>query len=309
MNRLSLLTALAFAAVSLVRAEAALAGKSCGGGSSSDGGSSGGGSSGGDSSGDSSSDYSYSFSSDDSGDSSSSSSVSTPACVGADDIHGYRKCSSFGTWSTNRRVPLVIIELGTAMRTFRSPLREATGNTEHEGESFSYRVVGQPAGPSAPPSDAAVVSTIRVGFGLPRGFYIAGDVEIGGITRTAGRAEMTSTGMFGAPSITPSGSPTIGALGVAGFRGELGRGSLGVEMAGGTRTISYNYESHYLSCVSTMTHRVSSSTLEARARASLWLSPFVNLGATAGASVIDRGGWMAGVHIGFVSQAYGNQRD
>jgi hypothetical protein len=49
--------------------------------------------------------------------------------------------------------------------------------------------------------------------------------------------------------------------------------------------------------------------LEARARAALWLSPFVNFGASAGASVIERGSWVAGVHLGIVSQAYGNQRD
>lgn len=303
MNRLSLLTALAFAAVALVRAEAALAGKSCGGGDS-DGGSSGGGDSGGD---DSGGGFDFGSSSDDGG--SSSSSSSTPGCVAADEIHGYRKCSSFGTWSTSTRRPLILIELGTAMRTFRSPLGAATGHLEHDGESFSYRVVGEPAGPAAPASESAVVSTIRVGFGLSRGLYVAGDVELGGITRTAGRAEMTSTGMFGAPSITPSGSPTLGALGVAGFRGALGPGALGVEMAGGVRSIHYGYESRYLSCVTTTSHTASTSVLEARARASLWLSPFVSVGATAGASVLERGAWMAGVHVGFASRAFGDLRD
>jgi hypothetical protein len=54
---------------------------------------------------------------------------------------------------------------------------------------------------------------------------------------------------------------------------------------------------------------VRSPLLEARARAALWLSPFLNLGVTAGASVIDRGAWMAGVNLGFVTQAFGGLRD
>jgi hypothetical protein len=290
---------LALAAVSLTHAQAALAGSTCGGG--------GGGSSSGDSdSGSSSSDSGSSFS-----DSSSDSGSSAPACTDETDIVGYRRCTRYGRWSSRRTVP-VLLEFGTATRRFASPLREATGSLSHENESFTYRVVGQPSGSSAPAPDAATVTTARLGVGLPRGLYLAAEVELGGLSRTAGRAEMTSAGMFGAPSITPTSSVVAGTFAVAGIHGALGaagRTSLGAEVAGGVRSITYNYESRYLSCVSTTSHAVSSPILEARARAQLWLSPFVNLGASAGASVLDRGAWMAGLHLGFATKAYANLRD
>ena len=46
----------------------------------------------------------------------------------------------------------------------------------------------------------------------------------------------------------------------------------------------------------------------ARARATMWLSPFINVGVTAGASVIDRGAWVTGVHLGFVSRSFAGTR-
>jgi hypothetical protein len=286
---------LALAAISLTHAEAALAGSTCGGGG-------GGGSSSDSDSGGSSSDSGSSFSSSD------SSSSSAPACTDESDIVGYRRCKRFGRWSSRTTAP-VILEFGMATRRFASPLREATGSLSHENESFTYRVVQEPSGEAAPAPDAAVVTTARLGVGLARGFYLAAEGELGGLSRTAGRAEMTSAGMFGAPSITPSSSLVAGAHAVAGILGAAGRGSFGAELAGGVRSITYYYESHYLSCISTTSHAVSTPILEARARAQLWLSPFVNLGASAGASVIDRGAWMAGVHLGFATKAYANLRN
>jgi hypothetical protein len=302
---------LALAALSLLPAEAALAGKSCGGGSdaggggSSGGGSSGGGSSGGGSSGGSGGSSSDDYSSSDSGGSSSS----EPACVDTTDIVGYRRCRRFGGWRGRLRTP-ILVELGLASRTFASPLREAGGSFSHDDESFSYRVVGRPPeGSPEPAMDSATVFTMRLGVGLGRGLYLAGEAELGGITAMAGRAEMTSTGMRGAPSITADSGIVLGAAGVLGAGGSIGPASLGVELAGGVRAITYYYESRYLACTSHLSHSVSSSILEARARAQLWVSPFLHVGVSAGASVVERGAWMAGVHLGFASMAYANQRD
>ncbi|HSK02220.1 MAG TPA: hypothetical protein VK932_13300 [Kofleriaceae bacterium] len=293
---------LALAALSLLPAEAALAGSSsCGGGGSDSGG--GGGSSGGGSSGGGSSDD---YSSSDSGGESSS---SEPACVDSTDIVGYRRCRRFGGWRGRLRAPIVV-EMGLASRTFASPLREAGGSFSHDDESFTYRVVGRPPEPSPEPGmDAATVFRLRAGVGLGRGLYLAGEVEAGGLTRTAGRAEMTSTGVRGAPTITADGGILLGAAGVVGVAGGLGPISLGVEAAGGTRALIYYYESRYLACTSYLTHEVNQAFLEARARAQLWASPFFHLGVSAGANVVDRGGWTAGVHLGFASKAYANHRD
>ncbi len=292
---------LALAAVSLVRAEAALAGSSCGGGGSS-GGDSGSDSGGGSSGGSSSDDYSSS-------DSGGSSSPPEPVCVDETDIVGYRRCSRFGGWRSRVKTPL-LLEIGLVSRTFGSPLREASGRFSHDQESFTYRVVGQPPEGSAEPAlDSATVFTARLGLGLGRNLYLAGETELGGLTRTAGRAEMTSTGMLGAPSITADSGVVLGAAGVLGVGGAIGPASLGVEVAGGVRSITYYYQSRYLACLNYLSHSVSSPILEARARAQLWVSPFFHVGVSAGASVIDRGAWMGGVHLGFASKAYANHRD
>jgi hypothetical protein len=289
----ALLLALALAAASLTRATPAVAGHGCGGGHSSGGGghSSGGGS----------------FSSG----LSSSSSDSTPACTDETDIVGYRHCTRFGAWASPDTRRLFILEFGAAVHSFQSPLSSATGTVTHSDESFTYRTVAapSPSAPARPPSEAAVVSTVRVGSATPRGFYLVAEGELGGLVRNASRVEMTSTGTFGAPTIRPAASLVTGVLGVAGVHGDAGGATLGVEVAGGVRSITYQYESRYLSCQTSAAQTVSSPVLEVRARASRWLSPFVNVGASAGASVIDRGAWVAGVHLGFATQAYGNLRD
>lgn len=247
--------------------------------------------------------------SDSGGDSSGSSSDATPACTDATDIVGYRRCTAFGKWATHGTRRLIFLELGMATRTFASPLREGTGTYSHEDEQFTYRVVGMSPGAEAAPRESALLSTLRIGVGLPRGFYAAGEGELGGLVRSESRAEMTSAGNLGAPALTPATNLAFGALGVLGIRGETNRGTLGVEVAGGVRAISYRYDSHYLACETQASYTVASPILEARARAALWLSPFVSIGATAGASVIDRGAWMAGINLGFVSQAFGGLRD
>jgi hypothetical protein len=304
MNR-TLLLALALAAASLTRATPALAGSSCGGGHSSGGGghsSSGGGSSGGGSSGGGSYDFS-----------SSDSTPAAPACTDETDIVGYRHCTKFGAWaSSGSHARLLILDLGVSVRTFESPLSSSTGTVTHADESFTYRVAGgapSPSSPAQPPSETAVVSTLRVGSATPRGFYLLAEGELGGLVRNASQVEMTSTGLHGAPSIKPDASLVTGVLGVAGVHGVVGDTTLGVEVAGGVRSITYQYESRYLSCQTSSSQTVSSPVLEVRARASRWISPFVNVGASAGASVIDRGAWVAGVHLGFATQAYGNLRD
>jgi hypothetical protein len=287
--------AFALPAVALVVARAGVAEAGSCGGSSGGGSSSGGSSSGGSSSGGSS----YSSS-----DSSSSSSSSTPACQDATDIVGYRKCTRFGRWAANPRVPMMILEIGTAVRSFSSPLGQRTGHVEHDGQQFSYRTIG-PTPDAAIAHDSAMVSTLRLGFGLGHGLYVALDGELGGLTDQAGGGvEMTSAGALGTPSIRQRSAIVAGGLGVVGAHGNVGPALLGVELAGGVRNISYTYESHYLACEQSPSLSVATPLLEVRARASYWLSPFINVGASAGASLVDRGAWLAGIQLGFVSQAY-----
>ena len=109
------------------------------------------------------------------------------------------------------------------------------------------------------------------------------------------------------PTIEKSSATVSTALGVLGARaGERNR--FGIELAGGVRTVRYEYTSRYLACETDAVVTASQSVVEVRARASTWLTPFVSLGATAGASVIDRGDWMAGLYLGVHSHAFAGNR-
>lgn len=281
----------------MARAELAAAG-SCGGSSG------GGSSSGGSSSGGSSSSDSSSYSSSDSDDSSSS---STPACVDDTDIVGYRQCTKYGKWGSNLRIPQMIIELGTGVRSFSSPLGTRNGTMTHEGTPFAYRVVS-PTGPESS-NDVAMTMNMRFGFGSRIGLYVAADLELGKLVSTAGaHPEMIGSGTFGSPSITQSNAFMVSGLGVLGLRGGSGKRSYGIEAAGGARVVGYEYESRYLACQTEETLTATQSVLELRARASTWLTPFVSAGAMVGASVIDKGDWMGGIYLGVHTHAYGGSR-
>lgn len=267
----------------------------CGGGSGGSGGGSSGG--GGGSSGGSSG-------SSDSG--SSSSSSSTPACHDSTDIVGYRECTGYGRWGANLGIPLLIFEVGMNVQAFASPLGERSGSVEHGEQEFSYRVV-DPGGASAPAKATAVMTTLRVGGG-GRGIYGAAELEIGGLVSDSSRAEMITRGEVGAPTIEETGTLAYGALGVIGAQGSTRRATFGVELVGGVRGVTYRYESRYLACEQTESIATSRPVLEARARASIWLSPVINAGVVVGSSVIDRGAYMGGVFLGANTRAFGGLR-
>jgi len=278
------------------RVETATAGSSCGSG----------GSSGSHSSSDSSTDDSSSFDSSSTDDSSGASPLvaQVDLCRDRVDVAGYARCKKFGAWGANLRFPSLIIELGTAVRQFASPLGERAGTISHGDESFSYRVIGPSSGARKLPLDTAVVATLRVGVALRYGFYVAADAEVGALTDGTARAEMTSSGVRGTPAIEQTSVAVLSGLGVAGVRARLGSLNLGVEAAGGFRTLTYNYDSKYHACEETMSITTGMTVLEARARAAVWVSPFVTLGATAGKSLIDDS-WVGGIYVGAHSRAFG----
>lgn len=268
----------------------AYAGGSCGGGS--DGGSSSSGDS--DSGGD---DGSY-----DGG------SSSVPACIDDTDVHGYRRCTKFGAWGTNMRLPRLFLELGGGVRQFQSGLGGQHGNVAHEASQFAYRVVMPPSEASA--LDVAAMTTLRLGLGLRYGFYGGLELEVGGLASAAPvRTEMMSDpGTFGSPEIRQRGGLVVGAAGIGGVRASLGPASFAVEGAAGLRSVRYQFESEYHHCITTTTIGSTHQILEARARAELWLNPWISAGATLGTNVLARDDWMAGVFVGFHSRAFAGSR-
>ncbi|NVB82979.1 MAG: hypothetical protein HOV81_31665 [Kofleriaceae bacterium] len=288
-----MIRALALAAI-LVAPASAYASHTCGGGG-------GGGSSGSSSS--SSSSSSNSGSSWSHTPTSSGTSGSTE-CVEDNDVVGYRQCTKFGAWGTNLRLPRLFIELGTNVRQFGSRLGSHAGTVSHGAESFSYRMVM----PETGGLDTAVTSAMRLGIGLPHGLYAGAEAELGGISAQGGTVEMQAPGAFGTPQLDASTGMYIGLLGIAGLRGTAGRATFGLEAAGGVRTERYRFASTYHNCETTSVIGVSEAVVEARARAELWLNPWITAGVSLGTSVVERNDWLAGAYFGFHTRAFAGGR-
>lgn len=297
--------ALAVAAILVAPVSSAYAGHTCGGGN-------GGGGSSSSSTSSSSSSSSFSSSSSDSGTSwsytpsSSSSAASTSSgCSEDNDVVGYRQCTKFGAWSTNPRVPRIFVELGTNVRQFTSRLGSESGTVSHGTENFSYRMVM----PESGAVDTAMTSVIRLGVALPHGLYAGVESELGGITaQRSGTVEMQSSGTFGTPELDAQTGMYIGTVGLAGLRGSTRRGSFALEAAGGMRTERYRFASTYHDCESTSAINVNQAVVEARARAELWVNPWLTAGAALGTSVLDRGDWLAGVYLGIHTRTFDGGR-
>ncbi|MBL9016405.1 MAG: hypothetical protein JNL83_19605 [Myxococcales bacterium] len=197
-------------------------------------------------------------------------------------------------------MPAISVELGTSMFQVTSPLASRTGTVTHGVDSFSYRVVA----PRQPESDTAIVGTLRLGVALAKGLYVGAEGNIGGLAGGRVAAEMMSATERGAPNIEATGVGVAGLLGVVGARTRLGRLDLGVEAAGGVRSLIYQYESHYLACETTSSIIESMPALEARGRASVWVTPHIQVGASAGKSLLDES-WITGIHVGATSRVFG----
>jgi hypothetical protein len=204
-------------------------------------------------------------------------------------------------------MPLVVVELGVAVQTFANPLGPQQRSFEHEGQDFTYRVV-EPTGTRAAAPARAVVSTLRIGGGGAHGLYGAFEGELGGVVTEGPRAEMVSSGALGTPTVDQTSALAYGGLGVFGVRGGIGPLSLGVELAGGIRGVTYSYHSRYLSCEQTDTITALRGVVEARARAAYWLSPTWTVGVQAGSSLLDRDAWMTGLYFGAHSRSFAGGR-
>jgi hypothetical protein len=274
--------ALALAALAILPGmRAAHAGKSCGGG----GGSSSGGHGGGGGHG----------------------STSHNDCTDTSDVVGYRKCTAFGAWGRSLEIPHIIIEAGAVVRRFDSLLDGQTGTVAHGGESFAYRVIAPAQHRRS--LDTAVLSTMRAGVGLPHGLYSALEVDLGGLVQPdRATTEMTSTGAFGTPDVEQRGGFEVDSLAAVGVRGALRAGSIGVELAGGMRAVSYRFQSNYHDCQQSVSVTAYGPIAEARVRGELWVTPWLAAGVTAGTSMIERNTWIGGLYIGVHSRAFGGER-
>src|SRR5205823_14245173 len=88
-------------------------------------------------------------------------------------------------------------------------------------------------------------------------------------------------------------------VGVAGVHVGLGAVAIDGELAGGGRFVETATQSRYAID--------GEGVVEARARAALWVSPWVTVGGVLGTSMIARGEWTAGLFVGGHSWAFGGR--
>jgi hypothetical protein len=230
----------------------------------------------------------------------------TDGCDRDSDVVGFRRCSRFAAWAKSLEIPQIILEGGALVRRFPSLLGSQVGSVSHGAESFSYRMV-QPAGVRR--VDTALQASLRASVGLSRAVYAGLEVDLGRVRQPDdASAEMASTGVFGSPDLQPGHGLLVDSLGVVGVRAATGFGSLGVELAGGLRAVSYSFHSSYHDCQQATSINALGGVAEARARGELWLTPWLTAGATLGTSVLERNAWMGGLYLGVHSRAFGGDR-
>lgn len=236
------------------------------------------------------------------GGSSSSDSGSTTAtgCLESTDVEGYRECHTFGEWAQSMVLPHMFVEMGMGMRRFAT-LARGDGTVTHGDETFAYRVA-MPAGSEH--SDTAIVWTGRFGLVTRRGLYAGIEGEIGALSPAASTPQMEDSGAFGSPTLAQRGGLMIGAYGIAGMRVPLSHGAVAVEAAGGVRDVQYAWHSTYHDCEQTTTVGAASGVLEARVRGELWINPWFTAGVSAGASVLERGDYTAGLYLGMHTRSF-----
>ena len=196
------------------------------------------------------------------------------ACVDGTDVVGVRECTPFGAWSQNLRFPSVFLDAGLHVR--RMPVMVYGAGTAQRTDAM------------------AAASELRIGLDLPHGLYVAAEGELGSATAPDG--SLAAMRVDGEMSLGDASDMFLGGYAVVGARFATHRGLLALEGAGGGRLVTG------------VISDASSGVLEARARAELWVGPWVTVGGTVGTSVVDRGDWMTGLYVGVHSRAYAGTR-
>ncbi len=198
-----------------------------------------------------------------------------PCVSSGPDVVGIRRCPRFGTWGTNLLDPYFFVEIGMNYRQFPG----------HDTPHLSLRSTAPSAGVrgTTVSPDSALVFDERFGFGLTHGFYAAIDLELGNLEDSP-----------------PAQDPDflVDALASLGTRGSLGPFARAGERAGGA--MQYSTSNDWT------IHNV--PMLEARGRLGIWVAPWFTIGGVFGASLIDRGEWMAGVYLGTHTWSFAGDR-
>jgi hypothetical protein len=198
-----------------------------------------------------------------------------PPCLENEtEVVGYRRCTRYGSWGANLLDPDMFVQVGMNIRHFTGGAPLAAART---------------TSPVRMPTDTgndALMFDERIGYPLSTGIYLAFDFELGNFANSeSNKANDRDFVLDGLLSL--------------GARGGLGPFSLGAELAGGVMQSSFPRQ----------TNEETDGIIEARGRAELWLAPWFTVGGAVGASLLDRGDWMAGLYLGVHTWAYAGDRN
>lgn len=209
-------------------------------------------------------------------------------CAESSSIVGYRQCSGFGTWSW--KVPALSFDLGVAGHRFVGQRLAASGTLTEGSERFGYRIVGEQRNLVT----TAVAPQLRIALQLGGPFYVAGELEIGGVSS----GPVVRGEVDGAPAGPVS--TTYGAMrGVAGASVRMEPVVLSGELAGGMRLLSYKIKDEEARSYQQR------AEVQARARLDVWLTPRLSVGAMVGTSLLERNDMIVALSIGGHLRAFG----
>jgi len=195
-----------------------------------------------------------------------------PPCPdGESEVVGYRRCTRYGAWGSNLLDPDMFVQVGMNIRHFAAHAPMSAARSTMPGTTAR--------------GDDALLFDERIGYPLSRGLFMAFDFELGNFANPDSKHSNDRDFVL-------DGLISLGA------RGGLGPFSLGAEIAGGVMQSSFPRQAN----------EQTDGLLEARGRAELWLAPWFTVGGAIGASLIDRGDWMAGVYLGVHTWAYAGDR-
>lgn len=246
-------------------------------------------------------------SSSDSGGGGGGSDTSTPACIEESDVHGRRVCSGYGaTWAMGRFAPALTVESAVAIRSVSLSRYAFGGEVDHGvAGTYQYSLVGEDLGSTA----HLVSGDLRVLGG--RRFYGGAELQLGGVAADEEDMLATTTGeldSYMTATMQPTVQMVVGYGGVLGVRVPIGKLRASAEVFAGGQTLQLAVDSQLGSC-ETVTHAYASRfVVEPRARLEAWISPWMSLGAFAGADLTARESRSFGVFLAGHTRAFDGGR-
>jgi hypothetical protein len=203
-----------------------------------------------------------------------------PQCVDPNsDVVGYRACPQYGSWGENLLAPYVFVEIGANLWHFSGPGTSGPAATPRSTTSTSTSTSTAAMTNNIESHSRMLTYDERVGVGIPLGFYIAFDFELGAYS----------------DGTSPSSSGLIALASPGWHHRFFGRLTLAAELSGGVRAFSPNNAANL----------TTDGMFLARGRAQVWITPWFTIGGSAGVSLLRDGGWVTGVELGFHTRAYG----